>query len=417
MFNLMSLRLLKKYDPLLWRLMEKEIKRQRETVDLIPSENIIPAPLLEALGSPLANKYSEGYPGKRYYPGNQYYDAIENLARERALKVFKLNPQKWHVNVQPYSGSPANLEIYSALMKPGEVLMGMSLFGGGHLTHGHNVNFSGRIYKTVQYGINLSTELIDYREIENLAKKHKPKVLVSGLTSYPRKIDFKKIGIIAKKVGAYHIADISHIAGLVAAGLHQSPFSYSDAVMATTHKTLRGPRGAVIFCKKELAERVDKAVFPGMQGGPHNHTIAAIAGMFNEVLKPEFKTYQKQIIKNAQALSGALLELGFDLITNGTDNHLMVIDFKNLGVDGMTAEKRLEDIGILANRNVVPGDRSAFKPMGLRLGTPSVTSRGMKEKEMRFIADLVYSAVLRKESAGALAKKTCFLAKKFPLGY
>ncbi|MBI2591410.1 MAG: serine hydroxymethyltransferase [Candidatus Brennerbacteria bacterium] len=408
---------LKKSDPLLCRLITAEIKRQQETIDLIPSENIISPQLLEALGSPLANKYSEGYPGKRYYPGNKYYDAIENLAKERALKAFKLNPKKWHVNVQPYSGSPANLEIYSALMKPGEVLMGMSLFGGGHLTHGHNVNFSGRIYKSIQYGINQATGLINYREIERLAKKHKPRIIISGFTSYPRKVDFKKIGIIAKKVQAYHIADISHIAGLVAAGLQQSPFSYSDAVMATTHKTLRGPRGAIIFCKKELAELIDKAVFPGMQGGPHNHTIAAIAGMFNEALKPEFKKYQEQIIKNSQSLSRALIERGFDLITGGTDNHLMVIDLKNVGVDGMTAEKRLETIGILANRNVVPEDKSPFKPSGLRLGTPSVTSRGMKEREMVDIAQLVYFAVLQKEQVAVLAKKISLLAKKFPLRY
>ena len=408
---------LKKSDSKLYGLLVKEIKRQQETIDLIPSENIIPAPLLEALGSPLGNKYSEGYPGKRYYPGNQYYDAIENLARERALKVFKLDHKKWHVNVQPYSGSPANLEIYSALMMPGEILMGMSLFGGGHLTHGHNVNFSGRIYKSVQYSTNPATGLIDYRAIEYLAKKNKPKVIVSGLTSYPRKIDFKKIGMIAKKVWAYHVADISHIAGLVTAGLHQSPFSFSDVVMATTHKTLRGPRGAVIFCKKELAEKIDKAVFPGMQGGPHNHTVAAIAGMFNEVLKPEFKSYQKQIIKNAQALARELARLGFNLITNGTDNHLMVIDLKNFGIDGMTAEKRLEVVGILANRNVVSGDKSAFNPSGLRLGTPSTTSRGMKEKEMSIIAGLVYAAVLQKESVAMLAKKTRLLAHKFPLGY
>ncbi|MEK7147139.1 MAG: serine hydroxymethyltransferase [Patescibacteria group bacterium] len=413
----MFLKFLKKSDPLLWRLITSEIKRQEETIDLIPSENIIPLQLLEALGSPLANKYSEGYPGKRYYPGNKHYDAIENLACERALKAFKLDPKKWHVNVQPYSGSPANLEIYSALMRPGEVLMGMSLFGGGHLTHGHNVNFSGQIYKSVQYTVKPATGLIDYQEIGYLAKKHRPKIIVSGLTSYPRKIDFKKIGMIAGKVGAYHVADISHIAGLVAAGLHQSPFLYSDAVMATTHKTLRGPRGAVIFCKKELAVRIDRAVFPGMQGGPHNHTIAAIAGMFNEVLKPGFKKYQKQIIKNSQALSKTLLESGFDLVSNGTDNHLMVVDLQNAGVDGMTAEKRLEAIGILANRNVVPGDTSAFKPSGLRLGTPFVTSRGMKEKEMQVIAGLIYSSVFQKEPVAVLSKKTRLLTQKFPLSY
>lgn len=413
----MDFKHLKKTDIELYKLITAEIKRQQETIDLIPSENIIPQAFLEALGSPLANKYSEGYPGKRYYPGNKYYDAIENLARSRALKAFKLNSNKWHVNVQPYSGSPANLEIYSALMKPGEVLMGMSLFGGGHLTHGHNVNFSGRIYKSVQYGINPVTGLIDYGEIEFLAKKHKPKIIVSGLTSYPRKINFKKIGLIAQKIKAYHVADISHIAGLVVAGLHQPPFTYSDAVMATTHKTLRGPRGAVIFCKKELAERIDKAVFPGMQGGPHNHTIAAIGAMFNEVLKPDFGKYQKQIIKNAEILAGELAGFGFNLITGGTDNHLMVIDLKNTGIDGMTAEKQLEAVGILANRNAVPGDKSAFNPQGLRLGTPSVTSRGMKEKEMRVIAELIYNAVFRKEPAGEIAKKVLFLAKKFPLSY
>ena len=330
---------------------------------------------MEALGSPLTNKYSEGYPGKRYYPGNFYYDEIEKLAWERALKAFGLSAKNWSVNVQPYSGSPANLAVYLALMKPCEVLMGMNLASGGHLTHGHSASFSGKLFKSIQYGVNLETGLLNYTEIEKLAEKHRPKIIISGFTAYPRKIDFKRIGGIAKKVGAYHLADISHIAGLISAKLHPAPFSCADVVMTTTHKTLAGPRGAVIFSRKELAEKIDKSVFPGLQGGPHNNAIAAIALAFGEVLKPKFKNEQKQAVKNAEVLAEELKKYGFDLITGGTDNHLLLMDLKNIGIDGLEAERKLEKAGIIANRNSIAGDASPFKPSGLRLGTPAITAR------------------------------------------
>ena len=409
-------------------LINKEIRRQKETIDLIASENFVSKEILEIVGSPLMNKYSEGYAteGRRYYPGNQYYNEIEKLAIERAKQVFRLG-KNWHVNVQPYSGSPANLEIYLALLGApdcknikGVDIMGMSLASGGHLSHGHKVNLSGLAYKVVQYGVDKKTGLIDFREIERLAKKYKPKIIVSGATAYPRKIDFKKFGQIAKKIRAYHMADISHIAGLVAAGLHQSPFPYADVVMTTTHKTLRGPRAAVIFCKKELADKIDKAVFPGMQGGPHNNAIAAIAQTFFETKQPNFKKYQKQVIKNSGALADSLKKLGFNLITNGTDNHLMLINLKNspnfsgIQINGLEAEKKLEVAGILVNRNSIPGDTSPFRPSGLRLGTPAMTTRGMKEKEMGKIAELIYLALIKKESPNSIEKKVKKICKKFP---
>jgi glycine hydroxymethyltransferase len=423
-------------DKVIETLIRKEIKRQQETINLIPSENYVSGDVLEIIGSPLTNKYSEGYPGKRYYPGNQYYDEIEKIAQERALKCFGLQSSNWHVNVQPYSGSPANIAIYNALMNFGDTLMGLKLTSGGHLTHGHKVNFSGRAYNVVHYGVDEKTGLLDYEEISELAQKHKPKVIVSGLTAYPRKIDFKKFGEIAKSVGAYHVADISHIAGLIAAGLHQSPFPYSDVVMTTTHKTLRGPRGAIIFSQKHnpndtngsensdkssqhsdyvsIAERIDRAVFPGLQGGPHNNIIAAEAVMFFEALKLGFRKYQQQIIKNAQALSKALTKKGLKLVTGGTDNHLMLVDLRSSNLGGLEAEKILEENNITANRNTIPGDASPFKPSGLRMGTPAVTTRGMKEKEMEQIADLIYRALVRKEHVG---KEILTLCKKFPLPY
>ena len=396
------------------KLIRNEIKRQEATIDLIASENYASQDILDILGSPLTNKYSEGYPGKRYYPGNEIYDKIENLAKDRALKVFGLSPEKWSANAQSYSGSPANLAIYAALMEPGDVLMGMKLASGGHLTHGHKVNLSGKIYKSVQYGVNEKTRLIDYEEAARLAKQYKPKVIVSGLTAYPRKIDFKRFGDIAKSAGAYHVADISHIAGLVAAGLHQSPFSYCDVVMSTTHKTLRGPRGAVIFSRKELAEKIDRAVFPGSQGGPHNNVTAAKALMFFEALQPQFKNYQKQVVKNAGVLAENLKKAGFKLLTGGTDNHLMLVDMRNAGLDGSTAEKLLEKNNITANRNSLPDDTSPFKPSGIRIGTPAVTTRGMKEREMRMIADLIFRCLVKKENVKKEVEKIC---KKFPLHY
>ena len=420
------------------QLIKAEKKRQKETIDLIASENFVSDDVLAALGSELTNKYSEGYPGRRYYPGNEYYDEIERLAQERALKIFKLQAKSWSVNVQPYSGSPANFAIYSALIaqprgcadsNPGVEsradIMGMALSSGGHLTHGHKVSLTGKIWHAVQYAVG-DDGWIDYDAVEALAVKEKPKVIVSGFTAYPRKVDFKRFGEIAKKVGAYHVADISHIAGLVAAGVHPSPFEYADVVMTTTHKTLRGPRGAIIFARKRakesrimnqetgltIAEAIDRAVFPGLQGGPHNNVTAAKAVAFYEALQPSFKKYAKQIVKNAKALADELTKLGFHLVTGGTDTHLILIDLKKsklrketlrqaqgikflegLPLDGATAEKKLESVGIIANRNTVPGDTSPFKPSGLRLGTAAVTTRGMKEKEMRKLAHRIHAAL------------------------
>ncbi|OGY59350.1 MAG: serine hydroxymethyltransferase [Candidatus Colwellbacteria bacterium RIFCSPLOWO2_02_FULL_44_20b] len=378
------------HDKVLEQLLKKETRRQEETLDLIASENIASPEILRLLGSPLTNKYSEGYAGKRYYPGNQYYDQIELLAIERGLKAFRLSPTAWHLNVQALSGSPANLEAYFGLMEFGDTFMGMALAPGGHLTHGHKVNFSGKAYNAVQYGTDPKTGLLDYEEIAKLARKHKPKVIVSGITAYPRAVDFKKFGAIAKSVGAYHMADIAHIAGLVVAGAYPSPFPYADVVTMTTHKTLRGPRGALIFCRKELATQIDKAVFPGMQGGPHNNVTAGVAQMFFEALQPSFKVYGKQIVKNAKRLAQGLKQRGFTLVTGGTDSHMILLDMRNFGIDGMEAQTRLEDVGIVANRNSVPGDLSPFKPSGVRLGTPSLTTRGMKEREMDELAELMY---------------------------
>jgi len=409
----MKFKSLRKIDPLLFHLIFSEEKRQRETIDLIASENFAPEAVLEVLGSVLTNKYSEGYPGKRYYSGNVYYDEIERLAQKRALKAFDLDEKKWAVNVQPYSGSPANLEIYSALLNPGDVILGMNLFSGGHLTHGHPSTFSGKIYKAIQYGINPKTEKIDYQEIENLAEKYKPKIIISGASAYPREIDFKKIGKIAKKIGAYHLTDISHIAGLILAGLHQSPFNSADIVMTTIHKTLRGPRGAVIFSRKELSEAIDKAVFPGMQGGPHNNTIAAIALAFYLASKKEFKNYQKQIIKNAKILAESLKKRGFNLLSGGTDNHLLVINLKNIGLDGFSAEKMLENAGIIANRNSLFFDKSPYRPSGLRIGTPAITSLGMEEKEMKKISDWIYRILIKKENLQKVKREVLILRKKF----
>ncbi|MBI5147628.1 MAG: serine hydroxymethyltransferase [Parcubacteria group bacterium] len=423
-------------DAILKHLLKKEILRQKTTINLIASENYASPDVLRFLGSPLTNKYSEGYPGKRYYPGNVYCDKIEKLAQERALKVFRLKAESWGVNVQPYSGSPANLAIYFALLndraanagkgEPKTDILGFSLSSGGHLTHGHKVNFSGKIFRAVQYGVDPKSGLIDYKKLEALAKKHRPKIIVSGATAYPRKIDFRKIGVIAGSVGAYHLADISHIAGLTAAGLHPSPFPHCDVAMTTTHKTLRGPRAAIIFSKRRkmihnsalmLPDAIDRAVFPGTQGGPHENAVAAMAQALEEASKPAFKNYQKQIVKNAAALAGALKKSGFNLVTGGTDNHLLLIDLKNLGMDGLSAERRLEEAGITANRNAIIGDASPFRPSGIRLGTPAVTTRGMKEKEMKKIAGWIYGILMKKGGSGAIKAEIQKMLKRFPLPY
>lgn len=411
-------------DKKLANLVKKEAERQNKTIDLIASENIASPDVRELLRTPFTNKYSEGYPGKRYYPGNTFCDEVENLARSYALKAFGLDPEKWSVNVQPYSGSPANLAIYFGLVNPGETIMGMKLAHGGHLTHGHSVSATGKFFKSVQYETDSETGLIDYEAVRRLAREHKPKVIISGATAYPRRIDFKKFGEIAGEVGAYHVADISHIAGLVAAGEHPAPFSYAHAVMTTTHKSLRGPRGAVIFARREplkagggkltIAEAIDKAVFPGLQGGPHNNQTAAIAQAFAESSTTGFKKYAKQIVKNAAELAEELKKRGFNLVADGTDNHLILIDLKNIGLTGAEAESRLEEVGIIANRNSVPGDLSPFKPTGIRLGVPCVTTRGMKEREMKKIAGYFEAVLIGgtdvREEVELLTKK--FDAKK-----
>jgi glycine hydroxymethyltransferase len=404
-------------DNQLFKIIYYEIIRQQETINLIPSENYVDLETLLIVGSPLMNKYAEGYPSKRYYPGNKFMDQIENLAKERALKAFKLNPKEWSVNVQAYSGSPANLAVYLGLIQPGEKIMGLNLFNGGHLTHGHKASYTGKLFNSIQYGINLQTETIDYSELEKLALKNKPKIIISGTTAYPRIIDFQRIYEIAKKIKAYHIADISHIAGLIIANLHPSPFTYADIVTTTTHKTLRGPRSAIIFMKKQLEEKINKSVFPGLQGGPHMHTIAGIAYTFGKALKKEFLIYQKQIIKNSQKLAGELKKSGFKLYTNGTDNHLMIIDLKPLNLDGKTAENLLERANIIANRNSLPNDISPFNPTGIRLGTPAITARKMKEKEMSIIAIFFQRILVKKEQPEKIKKEVISLTKKFPLPY
>jgi glycine hydroxymethyltransferase len=416
---------IKKADPRLGKLVSQELRRQQMTLDLIPSENIAPLAILEAVGSPLMNKYSEGYPGKRYYPGNEFYDEIEELAQNRALKAFGLDSGEWHVNVQPHSGSPANVAIYSGLMEltcpeqaeRGDTLMGMRLSHGGHLTHGHKASFTGKAWKVVQYGVDPITNLIDYGQVRQLALAEKPKVIVSGYTAYPRYVNFEAFGKIAKEVAAYHVADISHIAGLVSAGLHPSPFSHADVVMTTTHKTLRGPRGAVVFCRQELADKIDRAIFPGMQGGPHNNTTAAIALMFHFAMKPGFKKYQQQVVKNAKALAVDLIKYGFNLVSGGTDNHLILIDIRNKGLDGSGAEKILESAGIIANRNSVPGDESPFKPSGIRAGAPAVTARGLKEKEMKLLARWFDRLLTQNEPPAKIRKEVETLCRKYPLPY
>lgn len=416
-------------DKILESLIDAETKRQRETLDLIPSENIASRAVLRALGSPLVNKYSEGYPGKRYYAGNSVIDEIELLAQERARKVFRLG-KNWHVNVQPYSGSPANMAVYYALLQPGEKIMGMSLPFGGHLTHGWKVNFSARFYESAQYAVGRDG-LIDYKEIERKARRERPKIIVAGATAYPRIFDFAKFGKIAHSVGAYFMADISHIAGLIASDAHPSPFStgggqaIADVVTTTTHKTLRGPRGAIIFANRkspiakrnkiDIASAIDKAVFPALQGGPHDNQTAAIAVALHEAAQPSFKKYGRQIVKNAKALAHELTKFGFTLVTGGTDNHLMLIDLTNLGISGREAQERLEQSGIVVNRNAIPYDtRSPFDPSGIRIGTPSLTSRGMKEKEMKIVAKLINSILIENKNVRNEIKKIC---GKFLLPY
>ena len=371
------------YDPQIYELLTQEKARQSGSLRMIPSENYVSKAVLQATGSCLTNKYAEGYPGRRYYEGQQVTDLIETIAVERAKKIFQAD----HANVQSYSGSVANIAAYSALIAPGETIMGLSLINGGHLTHGWKASFTSRVYNSIQYGVDPGTGRFDYDEIEDLAKKHRPKVIISGATAYPREIDFEIFGDIAKRVGAFHVSDIAHISGLVVAGIHKSPVPYADVVSTTTHKTLRGPRGGMLLCKAEHAKAIDRAVFPGLQGGPHMHTLTAIAIALAEADTPEFIQYAKQVVKNARRLAEKLTENGFDLVSGGTDNHLMLIDLRSKGVAGKPFAKALDRARIVTNYNTVPGDPAPpFNPSGLRLGTPAITTRGMKEEQMDIIA-------------------------------
>jgi glycine hydroxymethyltransferase len=385
--------ILKRADPEIYAALQLERQRQSNDLEMIPSENYVSPAVLAALGSILTNKYSEGYPGKRYYGGNQNIDVIEETARQRACALFGAQ----HANVQPYSGSPANQAVYLALAKPGETVMGMSLPQGGHLTHGWGVNFSGKIYHAVQYGVDRTTNLIDYDEVWAMAQTYKPKLIWVGATAYPRFFDYARFAEIARSVGAYLAADIAHVAGLIVAGVHPSPVPFADVVTTTTHKTLRGPRGAMILSTQALAEAIDKAVFPGLQGGPHDHQTAAIAVALKEAATPDFKVYGAQVVKNAQALADELMRLGYRLVTGGTDNHLMIVDLTNKGVTGKQAQDILDAAGVTVNRNTIPYDpRPPYSPSGIRIGTPALTTRGMKEGEMRQIAHWIDELLLSK---------------------
>ena len=381
---------LEQYDPQIYELMRQEAARQSGSIRLIPSENYVSKAVMLASGSCLTNKYAEGYPGKRYYEGQQVTDLIERMARERVKKIFKAD----HANVQPYSGSVANLAAYTALINPGDTIMGMSLVHGGHLTHGWKVSVTSKFYNSVPYPVDHDTGRLAFDHIEALAKKHRPKVIISGATAYPREIDFEIFGQIAKKVGAYHVSDIAHVAGLVVAGIHKSPVPYADIVSTTSHKTLRGPRGGMLLCKAEHAKKVDKAVFPGLQGGPHMHTLTAIAVAMAEADTPEFVAYAKQVVKNAKALANKLLEYGFNLVTGGTDNHLILVDLRSKNVPGRKVAKALDRARIVTNYNTVPNDPAPpSNPSGLRMGTPAMTTRGMKEPEAEQVATLINKVV------------------------
>ncbi len=365
---------------------ELELKRQRNNIELIASENIVSKAVLEAMGSILTNKYAEGYPGHRYYGGCEYVDIVENLARDRAKELFGAE----YVNVQPHSGAQANMTVYFAILKPGDTVLGMDLSHGGHLTHGSKVNTSGSLYNFIPYGINPDTYLIDYDEVRKKALENKPKLIVAGASAYPREIDFKKFREIADEVGAYLMVDMAHIAGLVAAGLHNNPVKYAHFVTTTTHKTLRGPRGGMILCKEEFGKAIDKALFPGVQGGPLMHIIAGKAVCFKEALSDEFRIYQEQVVKNSKALAAEFIKRGYKLLTDGTDNHLMLMDLRGTGITGYEAEKNLDKVGITVNKNAIPFDTE--KPTitsGIRIGTPAITTRGMKENEMKKIAEFI----------------------------
>ena len=400
-------------DPDIARAMELELGRQRDHLELIASENFVSPAVLAAMGSPLTNKYAEGYPGKRYYGGCEFVDIVETLACERAKALFHAD----HANVQPHAGAQANLAVYYALLNVGDTVLAMNLNHGGHLTHGHAANASGKLYHFVQYGVREDTGYIDYDELERLAREHKPKLIVAGASAYSRIIDFERIGAVAKEVGAYFMVDMAHISGLIAAGEHPNMFPYADVATSTTHKTLRGARGGLILCKEELAAKIDKAVFPGMQGGPLMHVIAAKAVCFFEAMQPEFKVYQHQIVLNAKVLCETLQQNGLRIFSGGTDNHLMLVDLRELGITGLSVQNLLDKANITANRNAIPFDtRNKAETSGVRFGTPAVTTRGMKEGEMRQIGNMIARIIKGGEPAVPQVKRDVLaLCKRFPL--
>ncbi len=408
-----NIKFITEYDKEVGEAMGKELARQRRGIELIASENFVSEPVMAAMGSVLTNKYAEGYPGKRYYGGCECVDIVENIARERACKLFGAE----HANVQPHSGAQANTAVYFALLKPGDTVLGMNLAHGGHLTHGSPVNISGSYYNFVPYGVDPTDGKINYDKLREIALECKPKLIVAGASAYPRAIDFEKIAAVAKEVGAYFMVDMAHIAGLVAAGLHPNPIPYADIVTTTTHKTLRGPRGGMILCREELAKQIDKAIFPGTQGGPLMHTIAAKAVCFGEALKPEFKAYQEQIVKNAKALEKSLLAEGFDLVSGGTDNHLLLVDLRPMNITGKELEKRLDEVYITVNKNAIPDDpQSPFVTSGIRVGTPAATSRGFKEEDFEVIGHLIgLCAKDFENSADYIRAEVTKLCEKCPL--
>ncbi|HIZ03407.1 MAG TPA: serine hydroxymethyltransferase [Candidatus Borkfalkia avistercoris] len=410
---MIDLTTIKNADAEVYEAMKLELDRQRNNIELIASENFVSPAVMAAVGSHLTNKYAEGLPGKRYYGGCQYVDIVENLAIERCKQLFGCD----HANVQPHSGAQANTAVYFALLNPGDTILGMNLSHGGHLTHGSPVNISGKYFKIVPYGVSEQDERIDYAALEKLAIENKPKMIVAGASAYPRVIDFARLREIADKVGAYLMVDIAHIAGLVAAGLHPSPVPYADIVTTTTHKTLRGPRGGVIMCKEQYAKAIDKAVFPGMQGGPLMHVIAGKAVAFKEALSPEFKEYQRQVVKNAAAMADEFIKCGVRLVSGGTDNHLMLVDLRDKNMTGKELEKMLDEVNITVNKNTIPFETtSPFVTSGIRIGTPSITSRGFKEEDARLIARLISEIIAERENAfdrvRAEVKKLC---EKYPL--
>ena len=406
---------LAKQDPNVKAVIDQELMRQRDKLEMIASENIVSQAVMEAQGSVLTNKYAEGYPGKRYYGGCEHVDVVETLAIERAKRLFGAE----HANVQPHSGSQANFAVYFAMLKPGDTIVGMNLSHGGHLTHGSPVNVSGTYFNVVPYGVNAETQQIDYDEFRKIVLEAKPKLIIAGGSAYSRQIDFKKMADVAHEVGAIFMVDMAHFAGLVAAGLHPNPVEYADIVTTTTHKTLRGPRGGMILCKEEYAKAIDKAVFPGIQGGPLMHVIAAKAVALGEALQPEFKVYAEQVIKNAKVLATELIAKGLTIVSGGTDTHVMLVDVRNTGLTGKEAEHLLDEIGITANKNTIPFDpASPFVTSGVRLGTPALTTRGLKEDDMKEIADIIATVLQNPEDTEKhqdAAKRVAALCEKYPL--